>query len=409
MVDSHAFTARPTPRSTLAVLLPHGSGWRSLPVGDRLVLGAAAVPGRLEAPGVADRHCALEPAPGGLRVIDFGAGPTLVGNRPATGRQALAAPGDVIRLGRAPVVVIAQRQEADLLWSGIGQFGSWSTAMLAVLAQTGLLAQSTLPVLITGETGTGKEWAARALHDASPRADRPLVAVNCGALHGDLLLAELFGAERGAYTGCTERRRGAFERADGGTLLLDEVGELPLPAQAALLRALETGEIQVLGGASRKVDVRLICATHRDLYAAAQRGTFRLDLLHRVEVASLRLPPLRDRPEDIVGLLSQWWAGLDVDPQIVARLQTLPLPGNLRELRNLALRLEVTARFGVPTLQDLHAELCERGHAGRGAGWGADGQDLLPQGLSTQQAWRASGLSRSTFYRRLRELRSQSA
>lgn len=386
-----------------------------MPVAPRLVVGSACVPGLVDVAEVAGQHCVFEAMGSRLQVRDAGPGTTRVGDADASRRPVTVEAGAVVRLGRVPLVVVQQRRDPHGWWCGIGELGSWSASMLPVLAQLALLAPAACPVLIRGETGTGKEVAARVLHQLSARAHRPLVAVNCGALHGDLLLAELFGAERGAYTGCTERRKGAFERADGGTLFLDELGELPPTAQAALLRALESGEIQVLGGATRKVDVRLICATHRDLPALVSLQRFRLDLLHRIHVAELALPPLRDRRDDVAGLAHLWWPDGGLSEALLAALAGYSFPGNLRELRNVLQRLQLVARFGVPDLSDLSTVL---GHVPLGpvgrtaeeqvqallAGPGElDFEQLRAAGLSAQQVWRASGLPRATFYRRWRQ------
>ncbi len=404
---------QPTPDSqadtALALLLPTPSGWRASAVGERLVLGGDSGPGRLSGPGVVPRHCSVATTPAGLRLLP-GNGPVQrsSGLDPAEPLQ----PGEVLRLCRVPVVVVAHRQTPWGPWFGLGALGSWSPALWPVLAELALVASSPWPALLLGESGTGKELAARALHQASSRRHGPWVSVNCGALHGDLLLAELFGAEKGAYTGCHERRRGAFERADGGTLLLDELGELPAAAQAALLRVLEVGEVQVLGGPTRKVDVRLVCATHRDLHQLVAKGQFRLDLLHRVAVGTLRLPALRERGEDLAPLMAGWLGVEAVRPAVVERLQGHGWPGNLRELRNLAHRLQVTSRWGSPSEQEVAHALAELAPGCRAASPPASlrlqaVRDLVAQGLRPQQAWRHSGMSRASFYRLLRDVRAE--
>ncbi len=414
--QAQAIGAATGPRQSHSVLVPARGGWRPVLIGDKMILGAQAVPGCVDAPGVADRHCALRSTPEGVYVIDVGSTTgTWLGDKSCHPRPQLARAGNVVRLGRAPVVLCDQRQTGDGQWLGIGDFGSWSALMWSTLADLALVAAAPFPALLLGESGTGKELAAQALHGASARAAKPFVAVNCGALHGDLLLAELFGAERGAYTGCHERRRGAFERADGGTLLLDEVGELSAAAQAALLRVLEVGEIQVLGGASRSVDVRLVCATHRDLRAMVRAGTFRLDLWHRIAIAPVALLPLRLRRPDIAPLAASFFdtaaPGQVLSPEVLAVLGEHDWPGNVRELKNLVLRLAATARTGVPTAAE--AWQAVQGHDSPSL-FATHGQQarlaaieaLLADGLSAQQAWRQSGLPRCTFYRYLKMLRT---
>jgi two-component system nitrogen regulation response regulator NtrX len=206
-------------------------------------------------------------------------------------------------------------------------------------------------VLLTGESGTGKELAALALHTLSPRAGGAFVRVNSAAIPRDLVESEMFGHEKGAFTGALERRRGRFELADGGTLFLDEVGELGPEAQAKLLRALESGEIERVGGqAPLRVDVRVIAATNRDLRAEVEAGRFREDLYYRLHVIPIHLPPLRERLDDIAELAVHFLARLQarqglVPPQLGAealeRLRRYPWPGNVRELANLCERLAI--------------------------------------------------------------------
>ena len=217
-------------------------------------------------------------------------------------------------------------------------------------------------VLLTGETGVGKERFARSLHAMSPRAKCPFVAVNCAALPGELIESELFGAEKGAFTGAIGARAGRFERADGGTLLLDELGELPLPAQAKLLRVLESGEVERLGATStRKVDVRVIAATNVDLEQAVAEGRFRRDLYYRLNVYPIRIPPLRERLEDIeplarhllhrfVALHGKRVTGFT--DRALDAMRRYPWPGNVRELENLIERGVILASPGEPVDAD---------------------------------------------------------
>lgn len=222
-------------------------------------------------------------------------------------------------------------------------------------------------VLILGESGTGKELVARALHDLSPRARGPFVKLNCAAIPDDLIEAELFGAVKGAYTGAVAAREGRFAAADGGTLLLDEIGDMSLSAQAKVLRVLQEGEFEPVGSTKpRKVDVRVLAATHRDLRQAAQEGRFREDLLYRLDVVPIETPPLRGRPGDVVLLLGHFLRryadthGLPV-PRVaddaLVRLGAHAWPGNIRELMNLAERLVILRHGRDVGAADLPAEI----------------------------------------------------
>jgi DNA-binding NtrC family response regulator len=215
-----------------------------------------------------------------------------------------------------------------------------SPAMQAVLATAQRVAKSKATVLVRGESGTGKERVAALVHQASDRARRPLIKLNCAAIPEALLESELFGHEVGAFTGAGRRREGRFELADGGTLFLDEVGEMSPAMQAKLLRVLQEGEFERVGGSrTLQVDVRIVAATNRDLDAEVARGTFRADLLWRLNVVPLVLPPLRERPEDIVPLARHFLRpGLAFDAGAEAALRAHSWPGNVRELQNLVQR-----------------------------------------------------------------------
>ncbi len=228
-----------------------------------------------------------------------------------------------------------------------------SAAMRAQAEAIERAAQSACSVLLSGETGTGKDMSANAIHQLGPRREGRFEIVDCGALAPALIASELFGHERGAFTGADRQHIGAFERADGGTLFLDEIGELPLNVQATLLGALERRAFHRVGGSkSISVDVRLITATHRDLGAAVEKGTFRRDLFYRVAVVRLSVPPLRDRPDDIPLLVEHFLrqAGYPgavealISPAMMQRLVAHRWPGNLRELRNVAESIVVTGQ-----------------------------------------------------------------
>ena len=236
-----------------------------------------------------------------------------------------------------------------------GLVGS-SAAMRGVYDRIDRVAEAPTTVLVTGETGTGKELVARAIHARSPRADRLFVAVNCAAIPGELLEAELFGVTKGAFTGATADRPGKFELADGGTLFLDEIGDMPLAMQAKLLRALQERTIERLGSpVVRHVDVRLIAATHRDLASMVADGSFRADLYYRLAVVPIALTPLRERREDIPELAAHAVdrfarrAGrrIELTPEALARLERYDWPGNVRELQNVLERAVLLARDSV--------------------------------------------------------------
>lgn len=253
-------------------------------------------------------------------------------------------------------------------FSGNGQWREGiitrSPRMEDLLRQARLVADSDASVLIYGESGTGKELLARAIHRASPRADKPMVGVNCGAIPGELLESELFGHARGAFTGAVASHKGLFQAADGGTLFLDEIGDMPLPLQVKLLRVLQEGEVRPVGATqSVPVDVRVISATHRDLDAQKAAGLFREDLYYRLNVVSLRLPNLAERREDIPLLSAHFLRRLaeryrkappSLAPDAMALLVAAPWPGNVRQLLNLleqAVALTTTSVIPATTVQ----------------------------------------------------------
>ncbi len=220
----------------------------------------------------------------------------------------------------------------------LGALVARSEAMKKVFALVEKAAPGDLPVLLLGESGTGKELLARAIHEASRRKDGPFVAENCGGIPEALIESVLFGHRRGAFTGADQDRAGLFEMANGGTLFLDEVGELLLEGQKRLLRALQEGEVRPVGSEDLvKVDVRIVAATHQDLQAMVRAGTFREDLYYRLQVVPIRIPPLRERPEDVEALVERFLAetpGRRLAPEVLERLESYPWPGNVRELRN---------------------------------------------------------------------------
>ena len=232
-----------------------------------------------------------------------------------------------------------------MIWTG--------DAMKKIMAQLDRVAASETRVCILGETGTGKELVARTLHDRSARAGAPFITLNCAAVPAELIESELFGHEKGSFTGAAARHLGKFEQAERGTIFLDEIGDMPLAMQAKLLRVLEEGEVEHVGGDRPiRVDVRVVVATHRNLESLVKTGKFRQDLFHRVYVFPLVLPALRERKEDIPGLIEYFsaqvcaqndWKRISFSAPAIAALQAYTWPGNVRELRNVVERLMLLA------------------------------------------------------------------
>jgi two-component system nitrogen regulation response regulator GlnG len=317
-------------------------------------------------------------------------------------------------------------------------------AMQQVFRAIGRLSRSAVSVLITGESGTGKELVARALHEHSPRAGKPFIALNTSAIPSELLESELFGHEKGAFTGADALRRGRFEQADGGTLFLDEIGDMPTGLQTRLLRVLAEGEFYRVGGQSPiRVDVRVIAATHQNLEDRVSRGLFREDLFHRLNVIRMELPPLRARREDVADLLEHYLGvastELGVERKRIAAdaraaLEAYAWPGNVRELVNLCRRLTVLAPGGEIRLEDLPTEIRGASAVADAEGWPqvlaawAEGESLrrdaaplldtaLPEFERTlirvalrhtsghrQEAAKLLGWGRNTLTRKLKEL-----
>ncbi|MBL8966175.1 MAG: sigma 54-interacting transcriptional regulator [Spirochaetaceae bacterium] len=266
-------------------------------------------------------------------------------------------------------------RDADAFRRLLGDSPAWT----AVLDSIRLVAATEASVLLLGETGTGKEEAARAIHRLSPRAEGPFVALNCSALPPGLAESELFGHERGSFTGAQAQRRGRFELASGGTLFLDEAGDLPLELQPKLLRALQEGSFERVGGERPvRVDVRVVAATHVDLAAAVREGRFREDLYYRLAVFPISLPPLRERGEDVALLAERFlgelrsrpgWEDLRLSRGALEALRARPWPGNVRELKNAVERAAILARGGLIEAEELAAD-----------GAGPSGPGPLPAG-----------------------------
>jgi transcriptional regulator with GAF, ATPase, and Fis domain len=288
------------------------------------------------------RHAALEIVPGGIRVTDLDSTNGTYVDRVRV-FDALLEGGEILRIGTTNMSVDLQsaRQRAAVpIAERFGRMLGRSLEMRRLYPLCARLAQANVPLIIEGETGTGKEVLAEALHQEGPRSEQPFVVFDCTTAPPTLVESELFGHERGAFTGAVSTRIGVFEQAHGGTLLIDEIGDLELPLQAKLLRAIERGEIRRVGGSKWiKVDVRVLAATRRDLDRAVAAGRFRDDLFHRLAVARIELPPLRKRRGDVGLIASAIWAELggnldDLPNAVVARWEEDAWPGNIRELRN---------------------------------------------------------------------------
>jgi transcriptional regulator with GAF, ATPase, and Fis domain len=292
----------------------------------------------IDDPAVSRVHCQLVPREDGIWLVDLNStNGCFIGVLRV--KEARVPDGATIQLGATRLTLAHEHEPRPVeLWptDRFGDLLGRSAAMRELFALLARVAQSDIAVLVQGETGTGKEVLASSLHRASPRADHPFVVVDCGAMPENLIEDELFGHVRGAFTGATEGRAGAIESADGGTVLLDEIGELPLSLQPRLLRALEAGRIRRLGDQrERPVNVRFISATHRDLLRMVSEGTFREDLYFRVAALPLKLPALRERAEDVPLLVEHFLPpGVTLPEETVAELSTRPWLGNVRELRN---------------------------------------------------------------------------
>ena len=318
----------------------------------RIRVGRSAVNDlRLEESSVSGVHCELVSTEDGLVLRDLGStNGTWAGDLRVL--EAQVAPGSTFRAGNVVLRYEGLEETVDIPLAADDRFGGVfgsSVPMREVFATLEKVAPSDLTVLVEGETGTGKEVVARAIHDKSRRANRPFVVLDCSAIPDTLAESTLFGHEQGAFTGAVQRHKGAFEQADGGTVFLDEIGELPLDLQPKLLRVLENQEVKRVGGNKTiSVDTRLVAATNRDLRRMVAEGTFREDLYFRVSVIHVELPPLRRRPDDVPMLAALFLdkcenprfggAAPTILPKGMVTLMGHPWPGNVRELRNVVER-----------------------------------------------------------------------
>lgn len=330
-----------------------------------------------------------------------------------------------VRDQKAVAALTRQLREAGKLGTLVGA----SAAMQEVMHQVEMAAPSTASVLITGETGSGKEMVARSIHMLSPRAARPFVAINCSAIPESLMESEIFGHERGAFTGAAERRIGCFELADGGTLLLDEIGEMPAPTQAKLLRVLEDQKVRRLGSkVETPVDVRVLAATNKNPEQAVSEGLLRQDLYFRLNVFHIHLPPLRDHKEDLPMLIERLLEEISekhgkrvssVGADVLELFKSYPWPGNVRELRNVLERSAIACDRGTigrshlpPEFGHVSATTAPGGLAGIrfpvGTTVDAVEQELIVQTLAAtgQNKTRAAellGISLKTLHNKLKE------
>jgi two-component system nitrogen regulation response regulator NtrX len=306
-------------------------------------------------------------------------------------------------------------------------------AMKKLMGQIDRVATSETRVCILGETGTGKELVARAIHEKSQRHDAPFVTLNCAAVPAELIESELFGHEKGAFTGAAGRHIGKFEQAESGTLFLDEIGDMPVTMQAKLLRVLEEGEVERVGGDKPiKVNVRVVVATHRNLEQLVEQNTFRRDLFHRIYVFPLILPPLRERQEDFADLVVHFawqvaaqngWRAKEFSPEAIAALQRYAWPGNVRELRNVVERLVLLAEGEKVSADDVQLALpASHGAAGASGSAGDAGSngtlaarteaferevllaELRRHNFHMTNVARALGLERSHLYKKCQQL-----
>ena len=419
VVRDHTIAVR---RLVLRVVAGPDTGARLVSSGRRVVIGThPSATFVLADPTVSRFHCELVVADGEVLVRDLGSKNATRIHGLAVVEARLEAASARLVLGHTEIDVELGESFAELPLSARERFGDLvggSPAMRALYAQLERAAEADATVLLLGETGTGKDLAARAIHDHGPRADSPFAVVDCGALPPALIDGELFGHERGAFTGADRARAGAFELASGGTVMLDEIGELALELQPKLLRVLERREVQRLGAAQpTPVDVRVIAATNRDLHAEVNAGRFRADLFYRLAVVEIRLPPLRERLGDLPALVDAFLATSSLverlgagplrDPEWRGALARNPWRGNVRELRNyLESSLvapvepetgagyeappELTTSLPLAQVRDTWVRYVERRYL----------RELLEQhGGNVSAAARAAGIDRAHFYR----------
>jgi two-component system, NtrC family, response regulator GlrR len=390
----------------------------------------------LEDPAVSRFHCELMVDRDGIRVRDLGSSNgTVLDGVPVI--EAYCRGGSTLKIGRSSLRVELDPHPNRLVLSPHSELGTLvgiSMQMRQMFAVIERVAPTASTVLIEGETGTGKEGTAQAIHQLSPRANGPFVVVDCGAIPGTIIESELFGHEKGSFTGAHARQTGAFEEANGGTLFLDEIGELDLEMQPKLLRVLERREIRRLGApAMIPIDVRVLAATHRDLRAEVNAGRFRSDLYYRLAVVKVHAPPLRSRPDDLPLLVERFLRDLHageealrtfLDERFLERLSHAAWPGNVRELRNYIERCLVFEEPQPLDRDPKQSAAPDKGYQGPRpvpASWASLSYDegrrraldefeagfvqalLRQHGGKVAQAARASGVDRAYLYRLMKK------
>jgi DNA-binding NtrC family response regulator len=350
------------PIQTLRVTVDDGAGTIASAVDEVVTIGTASTNTLVVDDREVSRfHVELSAKPEGVRVRDLGStNGTFAGS--VRLESGVVAPGTTLRIGSVKVTVSDDRgaEVPIALAEELAGLRGATPIMRRLMSQLERAAGAMAPVHLVGDSGTGKEVVARALHALGPRSERPFEIVDCGALLPALVASELFGHEKGAFTGADRTHVGAFERANGGTLFIDEIGELPVAVQPSLLGALERRRVRRVGGKGDiPVDVRIVSATHRELRREVNEGRFRLDLYYRLAVVTLRIPPLRERAEDIPLLVEHFLreAGVTQDlhelvsPEAMTQLKAHSFPGNVRELRNVVDAL--LAMGEMPPMHDL--------------------------------------------------------
>jgi len=411
--DTEALSTAP-PSATYHVVVGRGTDARRVRIArDPIHVGRAPDSDlTLVDAAVSLRHCRLEPTRGGVLVRDLGSrnGTYVQGARV---ERAVVHAGASLRVGRSELFVVETDAASRLVHGGLV---AESPAMLAVVAEAQRAAALSWPALVHGPSGAGKEGIATLLHEHGPRRGRPFVTLNAGGVPAELVESELFGHERGAFTGAQQARRGVFEQADGGTLFLDEIGELPLSLQSRLLRVLDSGEIRRVGAeGTRRVDVRVVCATHRDLRAMVAAGQFRQDLYYRVARIVIEVPPLRARPQDVRAIAQTVLAevgaelgGRELSKEAMAVLLRHDWPGNVRELRNVLCAVALRTGSAVIEAGEVERVLfaSQPSHTPRAE----RDRELLAtvarHGGNLTLAARAIGMKRTTLRDRVRVLRA---